>query len=63
MDVSQYSNRGRWAANEQSHIKFLELKAVSLNNRYYESWKGSGVKSGNTTATIAYLNNVEGTVS
>ena len=33
---------GRQDANEQSHINFLELKAVFLAlNRYYESWKGS----------------------
>ena len=33
---------GRWGANEQSHINFLELKAIFLAlNRCYESWKGS----------------------
>ena len=56
----------RWDANEQSHINFLELKAVFLAlNRYYKSWKGSRhirIKSDNTTA-IAYLNNIGGSVS
>ena len=54
---------GRRGANEQSHINFLELKAVFLAlNRYYESWNGSRhirIKSDNTTA-IAYLNNMGG---
>ena len=44
----------RWGTNEQSHINFLELKAVFLAlNRYCRSWKDSD----NTTA-IAYLNNM-----
>ena len=53
----------RWDANEQSHIGFLELKAVFLAlNRYYKSRKGSRHirrKSHNTTA-IVYLNNMGG---
>ena len=61
-----FPTEGRWGANEQSHINFLELKAVFLAlNRYYESWKGSRhirIKSDNTTA-IAYLNNMGWTVS
>ena len=54
-----------WDANEQSHISFLELKAVFLAlNRYYKFWKDSGhirINSDNKTA-IAYLNN-KGSVS
>ena len=49
--------------NEQSHMNFLELKAVpSTLNRYYESWKGLRhirIKSDNITA-VAYLNNMGG---
>ena len=56
----------RWDANEQSHINFLELKAVFLAlNRYYRSWKGLRhirIKSDNPTA-MTYLNNMGESVS
>ena len=44
---------GRWDANEQSRINFLELKTLFFAlNKYFESWKSSRhirIKSENTT--------------
>ena len=55
--------RRRWAANEQSHINFLELNTAFLAlNRYYKFWKDLRhirIKSDNRTA-IKYLNNMGG---
>ena len=63
MDVRKSLYAKTADANEQSHIGFLELKAVFLAlNRYYKSRKGSRHirrKSHNTTA-IVYLNNMGG---
>ena len=57
---------GKWIAEMGNHINHLELKAIYLAvksyRRYWIGKKQIQVKSDNTT-TIAYINNMGGSVS